>query len=82
MKTGYEVTYSDFMRLLSDPEDRRVVAPLIRKWFDCDVVATKSGFILRDSRGVELNPLDIHQAIQSDSSRQYDLYQTAMSLWR
>lgn len=82
VKTGYEVTYRDFSRLLSDSEDRRVVAPLIRQWLDCDVVATQNGFILRDSHGVELSPHDVHEAIQSNRSWQYDLYQTAMSLWR
>jgi len=82
MSTGYEITFSDFCLLLSYPDHRPHVAPLISRWFDCEIAPTDDGFVLRDSRGVEVSPQTVHEAIQADHDRQYSIYQTAMSLWR
>ena len=82
MRTGYEITFSDFCQLLAYPDNRPHVAPLISRWFGYEVVPTDDGFVLRDPRGVEVSPQTVHEAIQADHDRQYSIYQTAMSLWR
>jgi ribosomal protein S18 acetylase RimI-like enzyme len=82
MNTGYEVTYRDFRQLLSDPDYRAEITPLIRKWFGCEVVPVEDSFMLRDPSGAEVSPHAVHEAIQADPDRQYTLYQKAMNLWR
>ena len=82
MSSGYEITFNDFRQLLSHPEYRSHVAPLIKTWFGCEVVPTENGFVLRDRGGFEMNPRTVHDAIQADQERQFSIYQTAMSLWR
>jgi len=82
MTTGYQITFSDFRQLLSYPDYRPAVAPLIQSWFGCQVVPTEDGFTLLDARGVELSPRAVHDSIQADPDRQQRIYQTAMSLWR
>jgi hypothetical protein len=79
---GYEITFADFQRLLSDSADRPSVAPLLRQWFgyELDVSAGAVRILSRD--GEEIDPLSLHRSIQDDSSKQYTLYQTAMTLWR
>ena len=82
MKTGYELTLSDFSQLLSYPAYRKEVAPLVQDWFGYEVVPTGGGFELHDGRGVGISPKVVHEAIQADRDRQYRIYQVAMSLWR
>jgi hypothetical protein len=82
MSTGYQITFSDFRQLLSHPEYRRDVGPLVQSWFTCRVVPTEDGFALLDASGVEMSPRAVHEAIQADPDRQQRIYQEAMSLWR
>jgi len=82
LKTGYEITLSDFRQLLSYAAYRPEVAPLIRDWFGYEVVPTDGGFELRDRSGVERSPKVVHESIQADRERQFRIYQVAMSLWR
>ena len=56
MKTGYELTFTDFKQLLSYPGYRPHITPLIREWFGYDVVPTKDGFSLCNGEGVEVSP--------------------------
>lgn len=37
-RTGYEVTYQDFLQLVSDPHCVPDVAPLLKRWFNYDIV--------------------------------------------
>jgi hypothetical protein len=80
--TGYEITFADFQRLLSDSDYRLSVAPLLRQWFGYELEVSGDGVRIRSRDGQEIDPLSLHQSIQEDSSQQYTLYQTAMSLWR
>ncbi len=82
MTTGYQVSFDDFRRLLTDPDWSVPVVPLVRGWFGCEVLPTADGVRLRDRNGATLDLHEVHAAIQADPSRQYELYQTAMSLWR
>jgi hypothetical protein len=92
VKTGYEISLRDFLRLCV--EDPGNVAPLLRQWFSIELVLTGQsslarligkphrGFLLRDANGIEVDSLMIHDAIQSDPERQNTIYNVAMTLWR
>ena len=80
MKTGYEISLQDFIRLCSD--HRNEVAPLIREWFGYAVVPADHSFVLHDGRGVEVSPELVHEMIQADPDRQGRIYRVAMTLWR
>lgn len=82
VRTGYELSYRDFVRLVSSSPEREHSAPLLRQWFGYEIERSGDGFTIRDRGGIALDPASIHEAIQADRSRQYDFYQTAMSLWR
>jgi hypothetical protein len=82
MKTGYEISYTDFLYLLTNADYRQEIAPLITSWFECKVVPTTDGFTLLDAQGAEMNQQMVYDTIQADPERQYTLYQAAMTLWR
>ena len=59
------------------------MAPLLREWFGCEVEPGKGkDFRLRNAGGAAIDPLCLHERIQADAQKQYELYQTAMTLWR
>jgi hypothetical protein len=82
MKTGYEISFEEFKSLLSDPEWRKMVAPLVTEWFGCQVVVKDRGFWLKGLDGRELDPLAMHEQVQADPEKQGRIYRTAMTLWR
>jgi hypothetical protein len=80
--TGYEITYANFQQLLSDTAYRPSIAPLLRQWFGYEIDAAGESIRIRSGSGAEIDMLSLHRRIQADSSRQYALYQAAMTLWR
>lgn len=80
--TGYEITFSDFHRLISDPDYRPAIAPLLRQWFGYELEPLGDSIRIRAGDGGEVNELTLHQRIQSDESKQSALYRAAMTLWR
>jgi len=80
--TGYEIKFADFQQLLSDDAYRPSIAPLLHQWFGYDVERSGDTVRIRSRDGEEVDALSLHQRIQSDDSKQYSLYQAAMSLWR
>lgn len=90
MKTGYEVTFRDFQQLVSDAYCLPMVAPLLKKWFNYDIVVTgpagKPGYAqettIRDADGKEVGKARLHLIIQDDPEMQGTLYRTSQTLWR
>ncbi|QOY87666.1 hypothetical protein [Paludibaculum fermentans] len=80
MKTGYEISYYDFLRLCSD--HRAETAPLLRAWFGYEIVPGERDFELRDVHGAALFPASVHAVIQADPEHQGTIYRVAMTLWR
>ena len=78
----YELTFGDFMQLLSDPACRPSVSPVLERWFGYRVRPTGDGVEIQTPDGSPAHALDVHLRIQADRQKQYDIYQTAMSLWR
>ncbi len=80
--TGYEITFSDFHRLLADPEYRSAIAPLLREWFGYELEPVGDAIRIRAGEGHEVDELTLHQRIQTEESKQAALYRAAMTLWR
>jgi hypothetical protein len=80
--TGYEITFSDFHRLLSDPDYRPAIVPMLRQWFGYEIGPLGNSISIRAGDGSEVDELTLHQSIQSDESKQSALYRAAMTLWR
>ena len=68
--TGYEVTFNDFERLMSEPSTQPKITALLRAWYGDEVSSNR--ITLRD----------LHARIQSDPAKQYAIYQEAMNAWR
>lgn len=80
--TGYEITFSDFHRLLSDPDYSSSITLLLREWFGYEVEGHGDSVRIRARDGDEVDELTLHQRIQRDESKQAALYRSAMTLWR
>lgn len=80
--TGYELTFADFQRLISDPYCTPSVAPLLRRWFGYELESSGDAVRVLSTRGEEVDPLSLHLSIQADAQMQSALYRTAMTLWR
>jgi hypothetical protein len=78
---GWETKYEDFVRLLKYIPHRAVVAPLLKKWFDYDVVGPKDAAEIRTAAGEAMAFDEVYRQIESDAERRYDLYQHKMSCW-
>ena len=79
--TGYKLSKEQFTQLISEQSHRSVIAPLLRRWFGYEIVAFGHQTAMRSGNGpVDLD--QVHSAIQADSRKQNELYQTAMRLWR
>jgi len=80
MRTGYEISEKDFVRLCRD--HRKEMVPLLRAWFQIEIAHENESYRLLDSAGDEVLPIDLHQIIQADAEKQGTIYQVAMNLWR
>lgn len=88
--TGYEVTFRDFQRLVSDPYCLPEVAPLLKKWFGYEIVqiappprpGADPETVIRDGLGNGVSKARLHLAIQEDPEMQGSLYRTSQTLWR
>ncbi len=89
-KTGYEVTMADFLQLVGDPYCVPAVAPLLRRWFQYEIVQigspVKPGYVgetvIRDAAGKDVDKAWLHDVVQADPEMQGSLYRTSQTLWR
>jgi hypothetical protein len=81
-RTGYEISFEDFRRLVSESSSQPVVAPLLMAWFRCEIAGQGSETVLRSVDGQPLGIRNLHNRIQVDPSKQRDIYGVAMDLWR
>lgn len=86
--SGYEITFSDFVHLLTDSGSRQQALRLTGAWASKLEQLTSEGRLVKPASPEEKGIFDIHRAIQSEpgesrkSGIRYELYQFAMSLWR
>jgi hypothetical protein len=80
--SGYEVTFHDFCRLISEASSQPSIAPLMREWFSYEIIGQGHAAVVRASTGEAVDLQALHALIQSDPQKQYTLYQQAMDLWR
>lgn len=81
-RTHYEITFADFRQLLDSPQYRRPAAALLGEWYGYRVVREGASFVVKDRNGATVDLIDLHLRIQGDPSKQGELYQVAMALWR
>ena len=82
MATGYEVSFEEFKRLISDPYCQPMVVPRIKEWFGFAVEGSDKSAVVRRPDGTEVNQALLHQLIQADPERQGSLYRVSQTLWR
>lgn len=81
-KTGYEVIFEDFRRLVSEPYSQPAIGALLREWYGYRIDGQGPGTVVRsaDGKTVPLRPL--HSRIQLDPPKERSLYGRMMDLWR
>jgi hypothetical protein len=81
--SGYEVTFSDFIQLVTDPYYRATILPLLRDAFGFELIEPIQGgeIRFRGPDGIVQDALEVHARIQGDPARQQRLYNNAMTLW-
>jgi hypothetical protein len=77
--TGYEMTFHDFKRLLSERQSQPTVASLLKEWYGYEIAGQT---IVRSPDGREVSLPALHDRIQGDPAKQYTIYQEAMNFWR
>jgi hypothetical protein len=82
IRTGYEMTFEDFRRLVYEPSSQPVIAPLLKEWFGYDICGQGPVTVVRSQGGSVIALRVLHAEIQRDPPRQYTVYQRAMDLWR
>lgn len=80
--TGYEITFADFVSLLMHQAYRPQALPLVKKWAPSVEPLTSGTKEIGAGSSEEKALLEIHRQIQGSGPMQFELYQTAMSLWR
>jgi hypothetical protein len=80
--TGYQVTFTDFCRLIDDKANISLAHPEIAKLLSCAVVSLRGRYVLRQANGALIPREVAHSLIQADPVKQQSLYNTAMTLWR
>lgn len=80
--SGYEVTFHDFARLVSEASSQPTIAPLLQGWFGYEIVGQGRAAAVQAPGGEPVDLRALHAQIQSDSQKQFTLYQHAMDLWR
>jgi len=81
-RTGYEISFQDFRRLVSDPSCQPVIAPLLRDWYGYEIAGHGPETVVRSQNGDRVGLLVLHHKIQIDPSKQRTIYDRAMDLWR
>ena len=82
MERADRVTFDDFRQLVAYPPYRSSIGALLRDWYGYEIVGSEKDAVVRSPAGEVIDLGVLHEAIQSDPQKQYDLYQRAMSLWR
>ena len=83
-ESGYEVTYSDFIQLVTDSYYSETILPLVREWLGLERVEWDKGageVWFRGSDGTRYEAFRVHALIQNDATRQRQFYNNAMTLW-
>jgi hypothetical protein len=80
--TGSEITFRDFVQLLTDESWRPKVLPLVKTWAQEVEQLTSVGQRIGPGSPQETTLIKIHCMLQSHPTAQGELYQTAMTLWR
>jgi hypothetical protein len=81
-RTGYEISFEDFRRLISDPSSKPVIAPLLRDWYQLEIAGQGPETVVRSEDGQVVGLRVLHNRIQIDRSKQRTIYDRAMDLWR
>ena len=80
--TGYRVTWDDFRQLITYPPYRPSIGALLKDWYGYEIVGPEDAGAVRSQEGADVDLSTLHETIQADPQKQYDLYQAAMTLWR
>ncbi|MFC5863931.1 hypothetical protein ACFPT7_16625 [Acidicapsa dinghuensis] len=80
--SGYELTFTDFCRLVQGPSYRQVLAGLLCTWFQYEIVGFDADTVIQSGLQETVSLQTLWLTIQSDKQKQYELYQRAMDFWR
>jgi len=82
MPTGYELSFSQFERLLTVPSHQPTTADFLGQWYGYKLHTVAGETSVRSTAGTRIDPKALFDEIQSKPAQQLDLYQRAMNLWR
>jgi len=81
-RRGYEISFQEFRRLVSDPACQPVIAPLLRDWYRYEIGGEGPETVVRSEEGQVVGLRVLHNKIQIDPPKQQTIYNRAMDLWR
>lgn len=81
-RTGYELAYQEFFRLVSDPYSQPVIAPPLKDRYRYAIAGEGSTTMVLSEHDIVVGLRGLHNQIQDDPQKQDTIYQRAMDLWR
>ncbi|MEO6002977.1 MAG: hypothetical protein ABIZ04_13435 [Opitutus sp.] len=79
---GWFLTFADFAQLFSDASYQTRIGEMIERWFGCKIIIVDERVQFKRPDESLLIYEHVHDSIQADPEKQYQLYQAAMDLWR
>jgi hypothetical protein len=80
--TGYEITLEDFRQLICCEPYRETIGALLKDWYAYEIVGHDAAAVIRSASTSLVSIELLHQKIQREPSKQRQLYNAAMGLWR
>ena len=75
----YEITFEEFIRLISEPFPRRPIVRYFKRWFPYEIVGQGSETMMLSDEG-PVNFRHVYDQIHSDPAKQWDFADVAMDL--
>jgi hypothetical protein len=82
VRTGYELTFEDFRRLVSKTYSQPSIAPLLKDWYGYEITGEEGTTVIRSADGKTVTLRALYSQIQRDPMKQRRIYNRAMDLWR
>lgn len=81
-RTGYEMTFPDFCRMICEKWTRESASRLLREWHRMEIEGEGAETVVWSFDGAKVDLAVLYQMVQSDREKQYTIYQKAMDVWR
>jgi hypothetical protein len=78
---GAEVSFDQFRQLVTYAPFQKKIGALLSHWYGYEIVGQDEATVVQSASAHPVSLELLHQKIQREPAKQYELYQVAMGLW-